>query len=218
LHPRPHIQRPPLRLGHAISGYRLVFRNPAAAVCFAAVFVEGMAVFCIVPYLAEILELRGTGGPREAGLVIAGLGIGAIIFSFAVGAMVRALGALTMMRCGGIVAGLGLAGMIVPASWPVNAVLFAVVGYGFYMIHNSIQNRALDLAPSVRGSTMSLHSLFFFLGQAVGPVAFGLGFHSLGITATVLVEAAILVALGFVAAGLLQRRSPAGPDLAQDER
>ena len=38
-----------------------------------------------------------------------------------------------------------------------------------------IQIYASELAPAARGSAMALHSFFFFLGQAVGPIVYGVG-------------------------------------------
>ena len=61
------------------------------------------------------------------------------------------------------------------APWPVEFANFALLGFGFYMLHAVIQIYASELAPAARGSAMALHSFFFFLGQAVGPVVYGVG-------------------------------------------
>ena len=57
---------------------------------------------------------------------------------------------------------------------------FMLLGFGFYMLHAVIQIYASELAPAARGSAMALHSFFFFLGQAVGPVVYGAGLSSIG--------------------------------------
>ena len=49
-------------------------------------------------------------------------------------------------------------------------------GLGFYLLHGSIQVHVTELAPNARGAAASLHSCFFFLGQAIGPVIYGIGF------------------------------------------
>jgi hypothetical protein len=56
---------------------------------------------------------------------------------------------------------------------------------------------------------MSLHSFFFFMGQTVGPIAYGFGILNVGKTPTLLTSAAIMVALGFACARLLRQRKPA---------
>ena len=50
-----------------------------------------------------------------------------------------------------------------------------LLGFGFYMLHGCIQIYVTELAPAARGSAMALHSFFFFLGQAVGPIVYGVG-------------------------------------------
>ena len=58
--------------GQALRRYRAILANPRARVLFAAVFVEAIAVFGVFPHLAPMIEARGEGGPREAGLALAG--------------------------------------------------------------------------------------------------------------------------------------------------
>ena len=42
-------------------------------------------------------------------------------------------------------------------------------GFGFYLLHGCIQVHVTDLSQTARGAATSLHSTFFFSGQAVGP-------------------------------------------------
>jgi hypothetical protein len=61
---------------------------------------------------------------------------------------------------------------------------------------------------------MALHSFFFFLGQAIGPIVYGLGLNSIGIGPVLIFGAAVLVGVGFTCAHWL-RRTPAA--LMQNE-
>jgi predicted MFS family arabinose efflux permease len=90
-------------------------------------------------------------------------------------------------------------------SWPVELVNFMVVGFGFYLLHGCIQVYVTELAPTARGSAAAGHSAFFFLGQAVGPVVYGLGLASVGIVPVLLVGALVLAATGWVCALRMQR-------------
>ena len=89
--------------------------------------------------------------------------------------------------------------------WPLEFVNFALLGFGFYMLHAVIQIYASELAPSARGSAMALHSFFFFLGQAVGPVVYGAGLNTIGLGPVLLVGAAVLVGVGLTCAQWLRR-------------
>jgi len=94
--------------------------------------------------------------------------------------------------------------------WPVEFVNFILLGFGFYLLHGCIQVYVTELAPTARGSATAGHSFFFFLGQAAGPVIYGVGLNTVGITAVLLVGAATLVATGWICA--LQLRRPALTD------
>lgn len=200
------------------AGFAQVFANPRSRVCFTAVFVEGILIFGLLPYIAALLEARGAGGLKEAGFVLAGLGIGGILYTVLVGAMLPRLGTLRLIRWGACVCGLGFGALTLGGAWPFEALAFVVLGIGFYMIHNSLQTQATELAPDARGAAVAAHAFFFFLGQAAGPVLYGLSLPAFGPTATLLVAGVIMAALGFVTArglGSLSSRQgqPAGRDV-----
>lgn len=207
LHPRAGAAvRPPLRLATFFDGFSDVFRNPRAAVCFAAVFVEGIVMFGVIPFIAVLLEARGAGGIREAGFVLAGFALGGLSYVALVRIMLATLGLLNLIRAGGAVCGLGFAALAINAPWPVSMAVFGIIGIGFYMIHNSLQTLATELSRENRGAAVSAHAFFFFLGQAVGPVLFGLALTRTGATPTLLAGAAIMTGLGLATAhGLLVR-------------
>jgi predicted MFS family arabinose efflux permease len=89
--------------------------------------------------------------------------------------------------------------------WPVEFANFILLGFGFYLLHGCIQVYVTELAPSARGSAMAGHSFFFFVGQAVGPVVYGLGLGSVGIVPVLLFGAMMLTATGWICALRLRR-------------
>ena len=56
--------------------------------------------------------------------------------------------------------------------WSVPAC--AVMGLGFYMMHNTLQTNATQMAPERRGTAVAAFACCFFLGQSVGVGAAGL--------------------------------------------
>jgi predicted MFS family arabinose efflux permease len=208
LHPRANAERPPFRLSRMFDGYGDVFRNPRTVVCFTAVFVEGILVFGLFPYLALLLEQRGAGGLREAGFVLSGFAIGGFIYTAFVRVMLTKLGLYNLIRAGAAIAGLGFAALSPGWSWPIEQVIMIAVGAGFYMIHNSLQTQATELAPNNRASAVAAHAFFFFLGQAAGPLIYQFGFRIVG-SQTTLIAAGIIMALTGIAtaAGLKARSS-----------
>lgn len=182
------------------AGFRQVFANPRSRVCFTAVFVEGILIFGLLPYIAALLEARGAGGLKEAGFVLAGFGLGGFLYTSFVGAMLPRLGFMRLIRWGACVCGAGFVGLASAGTWPLEALAFVVIGIGFYMIHNSLQTQATELAPEARGAAVAAHAFFFFLGQAAGPMVYGFSLPALGSAATLLAAGGIMAALGFATA------------------
>jgi hypothetical protein len=77
------------------------------------------------------------------------------------------------------------------------------------MIHGSLQVFASELSEEARATALALHSFFFFMGQTIGPIAYGFGLFHAGKIPTMLTSAVIIVALGFVCARLLRQTRPA---------
>ncbi|OKO70174.1 hypothetical protein AC628_31390 [Bradyrhizobium sp. NAS96.2] len=66
-----------------------------------------------------------------------------------------------------------------------------------------------ELSVEARAAALSLHSFFFFMGQTVGPIAYGFGLQHAGKTATLVSAAAVMVVLGFICARFLKQTRPA---------
>ena len=205
---KPRENRPEGRFGlkSIIHGYRVVFQNPRAILCYVAVFVEGVFVFGLLPYIAVLLEQRGAGGVREAGFVLAGMGLGGVLYTVAVPLLLRLLGNMfNLIRMGGILAAIGYGGVALAGPWWIEMVAFAILGFGFYCIHNSLQTQATELAPKNRGAAVSLHAFFFFLGHAAGPPLYAVALGTAGAWLTLSSLVVIVPLLALLLAWSLQR-------------
>jgi predicted MFS family arabinose efflux permease len=190
----------------AQAGYGAVLRNPAALVCFATAFWEGLFIYGPLPFVVYLLERQGIGGPREAGLAVAAMSLGFIMVAAFVRPLLGLFGWWNMMRVGGALAALALAALPFSPVWWLHGVLLGVLGIGFFMIHNSLQGRIMEVAPDARGSATALHYFSYFMGQAAGPFLFGLLLGSVDAAPSFLVNAAGIAATGLLAAGLLRGR------------
>jgi predicted MFS family arabinose efflux permease len=188
--------------------YRSIFRNPLAKICFGAVFLEAVFMYGVFPHIATMMHDAGETRASIAGVVIAGFGIGGALYGVLVSRLLGLFGETAMMRIGGAVLGFSLLVIAARAVWPVEFANFILLGLGFYMLHAVIQVYASELAPAARGSAMALHSFFFFLGQAVGPIVYGVGLSHGHITPVLLVGAGVLTAVGLVCAQWLRRPEP----------
>jgi predicted MFS family arabinose efflux permease len=192
-------------LARAANGFRTVLGNPLWRICFSCVFLEGVCVFGLYPYVAVLLAMRGEERATIAGLVIAGFAIGGIVYSIAVGALLGWLGERRLMIAGGIGMAAALVMVALGSVWMVDVAAFLLLGLSFYSLHGVIQIYSTELAPNSRGLGLSLHAACFFAGQAVGPLVYGRGLATVGATPTLVTAAVVLIGAGFVCAGYLRR-------------
>src|ERR1700731_3208379 len=193
-------------------GYRTIFANPNAKICYAAVFIEGCCVLGLFPYVASFLFELGETSLSIAGIVIAGFAVGGLFYTLTVSRFLPRLGVKGMMIAGASLVGLQLAVIAFGPNWKIQAISLLFMGWGFYMIHGCLQVFASELSVEARATALSLHSFFFFMGQTVGPIAYGFGIQRVGKISTLLTSAVIIVALGFACARLLQQTRPADAD------
>jgi predicted MFS family arabinose efflux permease len=191
-------------------GYLAIFANPRAKICFSAVFLEGVAVFGLFPFVALLLFAAGELRASIAGLVIAGFSIGGVVYSLLVRLLTRRWQPQSLMIGGGLIAAAAFVLIAADLSWPLQFAIFVLLGVGFYSLHGSIQVEATELSTSARGAATSLHSLFFFLGHATGPVFYGLAFARLGATPALLLGGLIMGSVGLMCARYLRRARPPG--------
>jgi len=199
-------------------GYWTIFTNPNARVCYSAVFVEGCCVLGLFPFIAAFLFDLGETSLSVAGIVIAGFAVGGLFYTLTVSRFLPRLGVKGMMISGASLVGLQLAATAFGPEWKLQFVSLLMMGWGFYMIHGCLQVFASELSVEARATALSLHSFFFFMGQTVGPIAYGFGIQHVGKVPTLLAAAAVMIALGFACARLLRQRRPADaaarPDVA----
>jgi predicted MFS family arabinose efflux permease len=191
----------------ALAGYGHVLRNPLAKYCFLTVFLEGVFVFGLFPYIAALLAERGEARAVIAGIVLAGFGIGGFLYSGTVSRLLARFGERRLMVAGGVVMAAGLVTVAAALPWQVEFGALAALGFGFYLLHGVVQVHVTELAPASRGLAMSLHSAWFFLGQAVGPVLFGYGLANGTIALVIGSGAVAMIAVAVMCAAMLEHTS-----------
>ena len=128
--------------------------------------------------------------------MIGGLGIGGLLYAAVVPVILRFAKRPVMMAIGGVIAGVGLAGGGPNIAWTTHMAFMVVLGFGFFLLHNSVQTEVTELAPSARASSFSLHAFSFFLGQALGPIVYGVALPTLGTTISLSLGATLLAGTG----------------------
>lgn len=191
----------------ALATYRRIFRNPRAWACYSSVFVVGGLTFGFLPFVAPELEGRGGGGAREAGFIIAGMAAGSLMFSLFLPLMLRVASRPSLMVAGGLLAGAGFGAYSLGLHWSAQSGVFALVGLGFFMLHNSVQTEVAEIEPSARSSAFGMHAFSFFMGQSAGPLIWSGAISALGATGALVTIGAVLAGAGIIA-GMIFRRLP----------
>lgn len=200
---------PASNLRSAFANYRIIFANPRAKICYGAVFLEGITIHGLMPYIAPLLAAKGELRATIAGLVIAGFALGGAAYALSVRRLVSRFRQRTLMVAGGSFAAMSLVLMGLQPTWPVQALALAGLGFGFFMLHNGIQIHMLELAPHARGSAVGMHAFSLFMGQAIGPVLYGIGLATIGTLAATGLAAIVMVGVGLVCGRRLPRALPA---------
>ena len=206
----------PFNLAAAAAGFKGVLADPRAKVCFGSVFFEGIIIHGMFPYVALLLLASGQTHSSYAGIVIAGFGLGGILFSLALPVLVVRVSERQLMLSGAAVAAIAFILIALNMAWYIQAAVFVLFGLGFYMLHNCIQVHVTDLTQTARGAALSMHSSAFFTGQAIGPIYYGYAFGHFGVSAPPLLGAGVILIIGLVCARLLRHRRPV-PALVEED-
>ncbi len=184
-------------LAHVVREYREILRLPWARVVLLASGVEGAMVFGAFAFFAAHLHATLGVSLTTAGLLVMPFGLGGLVFALGTRRLLGQLGELGLARAGGVLM-LGAACVVALAPGIVTAAAACfAMGLGFYMLHNTLQTNATQMAPERRGAAVSAFAFSYFLGQSVGVSVAGWAVSRLG-TAPVIAAAAI----GIVAVAL----------------
>jgi MFS family permease len=192
--------------------YARVLVNPKAPWLIGGVAVEGAFFYGLFPQMGELLLATTAPGDgaiaRTTGIVLGAFGVGGLVYAAGVRVFLRAFGVRRMCLIGAVGAAAAYAALAFVPSWWAAALAMFVAGVSFYMLHNSMQTEATELAPSARGSAVALFACGFFVGQGLGPPVFAALLHALGPRGALFAVAIVIVVLGrTVVAQVIDRRA-----------
>jgi YNFM family putative membrane transporter len=194
--------------------YGRVFANPKAPWLYGSVLFEGALFYGLFPFMGELLLATTAPGSQvvsvETGLVLGVFGIGGLLYAASVRRLLRVFGVRRMCLIGSTGAAACYAALAISPLWWLDAGAMFCAGFSFYMLHNSMQMEATELAPAARGSAVALFACGFFVGQGLGPLLIGPLLRGVGARAALAAIAVALVVLGrVIAARVIGRRVPA---------
>ncbi|RKK02488.1 MFS transporter [Pseudoroseomonas wenyumeiae] len=186
----------PASAGSGFSRYLTLLHRPAGRRLLTAAFVDGLLLFggafpFIGSYLIQVFHLEAW----QAGLVVAGFGLGSLVYTRMARLLVSRLGEARVSLVGGLVLAAGLGGLALAPNWWVVAALQALLGLAFFMFHGTLQARSTEALPEARATAVSAFAMALFLGQALGSICFGAVMARAGYPGAFLIAGVAMAAL-----------------------
>ncbi|WP_372826093.1 MFS transporter [Polaromonas sp.] len=183
-----------------------IITGPWSRVVLAVSFVEGAAGFGVLAIWAS--HLHGSLGLSLAasGAIVALFGLGGMLYMTVARHLIRRLGERGLARVGGALAGVAAIVLGLTPWWQLALPASLLAGFGFFMLHNTLQTNATQMAPDARGTGVSLFAAALFLGQSVGVLLAASLAGRMGAGTVIAFSGAVLILLGALFARALHGR------------
>ncbi|MSR15518.1 MAG: MFS transporter [Gammaproteobacteria bacterium] len=157
----------------SLGRYVEIARDPKARDVLTAAFIEGFYLFAGVIFIGPMLHQRHGLSMVMVGVFLIFLGLGSLLYSLIVRWLVHTLGQWVMVQVGGAFMALAFIILGIAKIWWLCAPVLVMLGFGIYLMHNTLQTLATELAPGARGTAVSLFAFVIFVGQGLGALLFG---------------------------------------------
>ncbi|MGQ0579033.1 MAG: MFS transporter [Betaproteobacteria bacterium] len=193
-----------------LRGYADVLSERWVRTVMLTVFLEGGLFYGAFAYGGAYLKERFDLSYLLIGALLAGFGLGGVIYSLLVRWLLARLGERGFVLAGGLILFFCFPALPLLPSWPATVPVFIACGFGFYMFHNTLQTKATEMAPQARGTAIAVFAFSLFMGQAGGVAAFGMLIDAVGYQWSFMLAGAGLLALGHWFAGRLNSHAAMG--------
>jgi predicted MFS family arabinose efflux permease len=185
--------------GNALRTYADILRAPWVRTVLLVVFAEGALFFGCFAYAGAWLKDTFALSYLTVGALLAGFGIGGLLYTFFVRGLLRRLGERGFALVAAVILLAFYVALPFVPLWQLVGPLCALGGFGFYMLHNTLQTQATEMYPRARGTAISAFALSLFCGQALGVALAGRAIAWFGYAPSFVVTgvALLLLALAF---------------------
>lgn len=187
-----------------------LLRLPRVRWVLAVTFIEGALAFGTLAFVPSQLVQHFGLSASVAGALMVLYGAGGLAYSQLAGKWLGWFGERGLARWGsaGVAAGLLLLAWAEHVLWAAAGCL--VAGLGFYMLHNTLQTQATQMAPHARGSAVTLFACLLFFGQSCGVVLIGQTVDRGDLNWAYTVSALAIVLLGHAVSRQVRAKRPLG--------
>lgn len=186
-------------LARMVTEFSQIVALPWARVVLLTVFAEGAFLYGSFAYMVSHLHRVHALSLASAGEVVMLFGFGGLLFALAAAHLVRRLGEAGLALWGGLLVCLAFLVVALAGQWWWSIPACFVAGLGFYMLHNTLQINATQMAPERRGAAVAAFAACFFIGQSVGVAVDGKLIAAMGTTGVIVLGGlgVLLVSVNF---------------------
>ncbi len=200
-----HSTQPVVRPGF-VAQVLLIVTGRWSRVVLGVAFVEGATGFGVMAIWASHLHHALGLSLSVSGAIVALFGLGGMFYMAVARFLIRRLGERGLVRLG--VGLLGASAWVIALTphWAPAIPASLLGGFGFFMFHNTMQANATQMAPTARGTAVSLFASALFMGQSVGVLLAAALVTRLGSAAVIGAGGTVLVLVGLFFAHALKQR------------
>jgi len=169
--------------------------------------IEGALAFGTLAFVPSLLVQQLQLSAAWAGGLMALYGLGGLCYSQLARRWLGWFGERGLARMGSSLVAVGLL-LLAWTPWVLLAALGCLAaGLGFYMLHNTLQTQATQMAPQARGSAVTLFACLLFFGQSSGVLLVAQTVDGHGLSWAYTAAAAGMVLLGAEVARKVKART-----------
>ena len=173
-----------------------IITGPWSRIVLLLAFAEGAAGFGVLALWSAHLHASLNLALSTCGAIVALVGLGGMVYMATARRLIAGLGQHGLAFAGASLMGLCTLVVAFTPIWQLAVPASLLAGFGFFMFHNTMQANAAQMAPTSRGTAVSLFAAALFLGQSVGASLAASLFDRLGSRMVVALGGVIMIALG----------------------
>ena len=197
---------PAFSLAAYLANTLALLRLPRVRWVLTVVAVEGALAFGTLAFVpARMVDGFGLSAAAAGGVMVL-YGVGGLVYSLFARRWLAWLGEQGLALIGGMLIAIGLLllAWAPVVAWAVLGCFLA--GLGFYMLHNTLQVQATQMAPQSRGTAVTLFACLLFLGQSTGVLVMAFSVDRGWLPPVFSVAALGVLVLGFLVSRRVQAR------------
>lgn len=168
---------------------------------------QGAAGFGMMALVASHLHQLHGLSLSGAGAIVALMGLGGMGYMVTARTVIKRLGEAGMVLAGGLGMALALGVLALSPWWQITPAAMLLGGFCFFMLHNTLQALATQMAPQARGLGVSMFAATLFLGQALGVALAAALIDHVGSAPVLCTAAAVMVGIGTLLGQQLRKRA-----------